>query len=66
MVEFITLGKKYKTEKGQIVEVTSAALLNDQIDFLDFTDAPRLVLVECSVEGAGYLYALNTQLKELE
>lgn len=66
MVEFITLGKKYKTEKGQIVEVTSAAKLNDQIDFLEYTDAPRLILVECAVESAGYIYVLNTQLEELE
>lgn len=28
MVEHIALGKKYKTEKDQIVEVTTAEVLN--------------------------------------
>lgn len=66
MVEHITLGKKYKTEKNQIVEVTTGEVLNGQIDFLHYPDAPRLTLVECAVEDGGYIYLLNTQLKELE
>ncbi|MFQ7233350.1 MAG: hypothetical protein ACLRPU_00640 [Enterococcus hulanensis] len=66
MVEFVTIGKKYKTDQGQIVEVTTGEVLNGQIEFLDYLNAPRLTLVECAVEDGGYIYALNTQLDELE
>lgn len=66
MVEFITLGKKYKTDKDKVVEATTGEVLNGQIEFLNYPNAPRLTLVECAVEGGGYIYLLNTQLEELQ
>ena len=65
MVESITIGKKYKTDNGQIIEVTAAEVLNYSIDFLEYDNAPRLTLVEGAVADAGYIYVLNTQLEEV-